>query len=106
MKPKGSLLHSQVPATCPYPEVLWIVCNMIHFYSEELLAPCPTRKLEDYPFSAVRNFLFNIFATTLHIGMPFLHLQPEDTPCHIDGPAYHGFWRLDFLVRVLAEFVW
>jgi hypothetical protein len=38
------------------------------FYSEELLAPRPTPKLEDYPLSAVRNYLFNIFAATLHIG--------------------------------------
>jgi len=38
------------------------------FYSEELLAPYPTPKLEDHPLSAVRDCLFNIFAVTLHIG--------------------------------------
>ena len=42
--------------------------NMIHVYSEELLAPRPTPKLEDCPLSAVRDCLFNIFAATLHIG--------------------------------------
>jgi len=41
---------------------------MIPFYSDELLAPRPTRKLEDRPFSAVRHCLFNIFAATHHIG--------------------------------------
>ena len=47
---------------------LWIIRNTMHFYGEELLAPRPTPKLEDHPFSAVRDCLFNIFAATLHIG--------------------------------------
>ena len=42
--------------------------NLMCFYGEELLAPRPTPKLEDHPLSAVRDCLFNIFATTLHIG--------------------------------------
>jgi len=37
------------------------------FYGEELLAACPTPKLEDHTLSAVRNCLFNVFATTLLI---------------------------------------
>jgi hypothetical protein len=40
----------------------------ICFHGEELLAPRPTPKLEDHPFSAVRDWLFDIFAATLHIG--------------------------------------
>jgi len=35
-----------------------------------LLAPRPTPKLEDHPSSAVRDCLFNLFAATLHIGIP------------------------------------
>ena len=44
--------------------------------------------------SAVRDRLFNIFATTLHIWRPFLHPQPEDAPCrgdrdrHIKDPLW------------------
>jgi len=38
------------------------------FYCEELLAPRPTPKLEEHPLSAVRDYLFNILAATLHIG--------------------------------------
>jgi len=38
------------------------------FYREGLLAPRPTPKLEDHPLSAVRDCLFSLFATTLHIG--------------------------------------
>jgi hypothetical protein len=40
----------------------------IRFNSEELLAPRPTTKLENHPLSAVRDWFFNIFAATLHIG--------------------------------------
>ena len=42
--------------------------NMIRFYGEELLAPRPTPKLEDHPLCAIRDYLFNIFAATLHTG--------------------------------------
>jgi len=47
---------------------LQIIRNTILFYGEELLATCPTSKLGDHSLSAVRNYLFNIFAATLHIG--------------------------------------
>jgi hypothetical protein len=57
---------------------------MVIFYNEELLAPRPTPKLEDHPLSAVRDWLFNVFAATLHIRRPFLHPQPEDAPCRGD----------------------
>jgi hypothetical protein len=52
----------------------------IHFHSEELLAPCPTPKLEDHPLSAVRDCLFNIFAAILHIGGRFSIRNPKT--CH------------------------
>jgi hypothetical protein len=42
--------------------------DKVRFYGEELLAPRPSPKLEDHTLSAVRDFLFNIFAATLHIG--------------------------------------
>ena len=41
---------------------------MIRFYSEEFLETRPTPKLEDDLLSAVRDYLFNILAATLHIG--------------------------------------
>jgi hypothetical protein len=58
-----------------------MIRNVIIFYGEELLVPRPTPKLEDDPLSAVRDCLFNVFAATLRICRPFLHLQPEDVPC-------------------------
>ena len=47
---------------------VWIFRNNTRIYREELLAPRPNPNLEDYPFSAVRDCLFNIFAATIHIG--------------------------------------
>jgi len=55
MEPEVSLLYSQVPATCPYPELC-----------EHSVKRCFDG--EDHPLSVVRNGLFNIFAATLHIG--------------------------------------
>jgi hypothetical protein len=44
--------------------------NRLGFLRWVLLAPCPTPKLEDHPLLAVRDFLFNIYAVTLHIWRP------------------------------------
>jgi len=41
--------------------------NKANFYGEELSTTRPTPRL-DYPLSAVRDRLFNIFAATLHTG--------------------------------------
>jgi hypothetical protein len=38
----------------------------------------------DHPLSAVRDWLFSIFAATLHIWRPFLHPQPGDAWCRGD----------------------
>ena len=58
-----------------------VVRDMVNVYGEEVLAPRPTPKLEDYPLSAVRDCLFNIFSATLHIWMPFPQPQNKDAPC-------------------------
>jgi len=42
--------------------------STLSFYCGKLLAPRPNSKLEDPLFSAVRDYLFNISAATLHIG--------------------------------------
>jgi len=54
------------PISMPYI----IFRNKLVFYSEELLAPRPTPKLEDHRLSAVRDFLFNVFVATLHTWRP------------------------------------
>jgi hypothetical protein len=70
MKHESSLPYSQANATCSPEEasLLRIFLNILFFHGEELLGPRTTPKLEDYPLSAVRNCLLNLFAATLHIG--------------------------------------
>ena len=58
---------------------------MICLYGEALLAPRPTPKPEDRPFSVVRDCLFNIFAAIFHIGGRSSHPQLEDAPCRDDS---------------------
>jgi len=45
------------------------------------LEPRPTLKREYHPLSDVRECLFSVFATVLHIWRPFFHLRSEDLPC-------------------------
>ena len=59
-------------------------CNILSFYSEELLTPCPTAKLKDHPLSTACDCLFNMFAAILHIWMLFFYSQPDDMPCYGD----------------------
>jgi hypothetical protein len=56
-------LRSIIQIISPCPRLLVNFRNKIIFYGEELLAPCPTPKLEDHPLSAVRDCLFNILYT-------------------------------------------
>jgi hypothetical protein len=56
-----------------------------------VLVPRPTPKLEDHPFSAVRDCLFYTFTATVRTRRTSLHPQPEDAPCPGDkGPTQHG----------------
>jgi hypothetical protein len=61
----------------------------MRFYGEELLAPRSTPKLEGHPLSAVRNFLLNIFAVTLHIGGRSSTRNQRTRHAVVTGPTYH-----------------
>jgi hypothetical protein len=64
MEPKG-------PLACPQEiTTTWALYNTL-FNSEELLAPCQTLKLEDYPLLAAHDCIFNTLAATFHIWRPF-----------------------------------
>jgi hypothetical protein len=65
-------VHKSPPLApiCPGSRLFVIFHNKLTFCGEELLALRSTPKLEDYPLSAVRHCLFNIFAATLHIWRP------------------------------------
>jgi hypothetical protein len=77
MEPEGSLPCSQGPSTGPYPEPDRIGTRPFLTFRNKLLfllwgvvSPTPNPKLEDHPFSAVRDCLFSIFVATLHIWRP------------------------------------
>jgi hypothetical protein len=74
MEPEGSVPCSQKPATGQVRGALKHFATIKIFYGEGLLAPRPTPKLEDHPLSAVRDCLFNIFATTFRNRRTSLHL--------------------------------
>ena len=62
--PSG-LFPSRFPTKTLYTSILSPMRsfrNKAKFYGDNLLAPCPTSKMEDYPLSAFRDSLFNIFA--------------------------------------------
>jgi hypothetical protein len=84
-------LRSFIQRTRPSPRVTDIFHNKLTFYSEGLLVPRPTPKLDDHPLSFVHGCLFSIFATTLHSRRGSLHPQSEDTPCCGDKET-HLIW--------------
>jgi hypothetical protein len=58
----------------------------------------------NHSLSAVRNCLFNIFASTLQIWRPFLHQQPEDAPCHGDRDPFITEW--DIFSHIFTSTQW
>ena len=71
------------------------------FYGVELLAPPPYPKLEDYLLSAIRDFLFNIFASTLHIGGRSSILNWGLATLWWQRPSYHGDKKIYALQNVV-----
>jgi hypothetical protein len=87
---QNPIFTSPIPRMCyiPSPRACEMFCYVVSFYDEELLAPCPTPKLEDHPLSTVCSCLFKIFAATVHIWRSFVRPQPEDVPYYGDrGPV-------------------
>jgi len=72
--------------------------NMPNFYGEELLAPPPTLKLEDHPFSDVRDWLFSIFAAIG--GRSSVRIRGHAMVASL--PRTEIFWRR-FLLHVASS---
>ena len=68
MEPGGPMPLSQGLSTVPKPCVTFL--NEDDFYSVMLLASRQTPNLEDHSWSAVHDFLLNIFAANLQIWRP------------------------------------
>jgi len=55
------------------------------FYCEELLAPCPSPKLEDHPLLTVGDCLFKIFVVTLRIRSRSFFRNPRTRRAMVTG---------------------
>jgi hypothetical protein len=60
------------------------------FNGEKLSTPRPAPKLGDHPLSAVRDYLLNIFAATLHIGGRYSNRKLRT--CHAVVTGTHFWW--------------
>jgi hypothetical protein len=83
-----------------------MIGNRIRFYCEELLAPRPTIKFENHSLSAVRNCLFNMFATTLHIGGHSSIRNLWTRHAVVTGTTYHfadDEWQTEVYTK---RFIW
>jgi hypothetical protein len=78
---------------------VWTFRNKIRFYSESLLAPRPTPKLEGHLLSAVCDCLFNIFTTALHIVG---RSSVRNRRTLWQGTTYHGR-ILDWYVLIKSD---
>ena len=71
---RGTKSHVPFPLLRLYKSIspawwrVFIFRNKVCFYGEDLPALRPTPKLDGHPLSAVRDCLFNIYASPLHIG--------------------------------------
>ena len=77
--PSGGVVYLRTVLSPEQASRMWVVLNNV-FYREGLLAPRPTRKLEDHPSSVVRDCLFNLFAATPLIRGRSLY------------STYHTYW--------------
>jgi len=70
------------------------------FNGEELSTPRPIPKLEDHPLSAVHDYLFNIYAATLHIGGRSSVHNLRTRHAMVTG------WPITDCLLLLIRFVW
>jgi len=78
-------------------------CVTIFMMRNFFLEPRPTLNLEDQPLSDVRECLFNVFATVLHIWRPFLYLHSEDLPFGGDRSAHITAVVIDILKAIFSQ---
>jgi len=74
-----------------------------------LLTHRPNPKLEDHPLSAVRDYIFSIFAATVRIWRLSPPSPPRDTPRRGDkGPhlTWLEFVHINYLILSFLRSVW
>jgi len=91
METEGSLPHSQVPATCPYPKVSVQVQGFVceYFVTRYVLMGRSCQHLaqtQSWRTTLVGcpRLLIQYIRSCPPYWRPFLHPQPEDAPCRGD----------------------
>ena len=93
METEGSLPQSHVPSTCPYPVqdsispgprlTVWLFRNVVTFLRWEV-STSPNPQAGVPPLVGCPVLLFQCIRSHPTYWRPFLHPQPEDTPCRGD----------------------
>ena len=99
-------LHSMYKISCPSsmlrsyqgispgPRQVYLFHKKARIYGEELFAPRPTLKLEDYTLSAICDCLFNIFAATLLIRDLSSIRNPRAQITVVTGPTSYSLFHM------------
>jgi hypothetical protein len=78
----------------PDPKYVRMFLDYASFSCEELLAPCPSPKLEDHPLLTVGDWLFKIFAAILHIRSRSFFRNPRTRRAVVTGPHLSDMEKL------------
>jgi len=94
----GTILPLPLPLSVAYvvpkdqsPRLYEIFRNTLSCHSEEFSATRPTPKRKEHRLSAVRDYLFNIFAATLHIATPSPPSISRQAPHRSNSCIQHAF---------------
>jgi len=69
----------------PDPKYVRIFRDYANFSCKDLLAPCPSPKVEYHPLLTLGGCLFKIFAATLRIGSRFFFRNPRTRRAVVTG---------------------
>ena len=84
---------------------LWLFCNMLNSYSEELLTPCPNPQAGGPPLVGCPRLLMQYIRSCPPYWRPFLHPEWEDAPRRSDrDPLIMD--RVSYLYKKHAYFIW
>ena len=98
MEPEGSLPHSQVPATCPYPEPARSIpkyhsrpqahgmnaSQQVTFLRRGVVSTSPNPQIRGPPLVCCPRLLIQYIRSYPPYWRPFFHPQSEDAPCRGD----------------------
>jgi hypothetical protein len=115
VEPEGSLPHSQVTATCLYPEpaqsspyphisypsissgprvCVWTFSNKDTFSRWGVVSPSSKPQAGGPPLVGCPRLLIQYISSNPPFWRPFLHPQPQDAPCYGDRDPHITWWEV------------